>query len=71
MKLGGHFVPDEDVIRRFYRSMDNFWNIYKNMANNWAIYYNAVSGNNSSIAVGNYENYVVENEILFDNFFKN
>jgi predicted ABC-type ATPase len=25
---GGHFIPDKDVIRRFYRSKSNFWNIY-------------------------------------------
>lgn len=25
---GGHPVPDEDVMRRFYRSKYNFWNKY-------------------------------------------
>lgn len=32
VKLGGHFVPNEDVKRRFYRSRENFWNVYKNLA---------------------------------------
>lgn len=26
---GGHFVPDADVVRRFGRSLDNFWNVYR------------------------------------------
>lgn len=28
---GGHNIPKEDIIRRFYRSKKNFWNIYKNL----------------------------------------
>ncbi len=38
---GGHFVPDEDVVRRFYRSKKLFINSYKQLADKWAIYYNA------------------------------
>ena len=26
---GGHHVPTEDIVRRFYRSKRNFWYIYK------------------------------------------
>lgn len=29
VKKGGHHVPDEDVKRRYYRSIRNFWNSYK------------------------------------------
>lgn len=29
VRLGGHHVPTEDIIRRFYRSKYNFWHIYK------------------------------------------
>ena len=28
---GGHDVPEEDIVRRFYRSKRNFWLIYKNL----------------------------------------
>lgn len=38
---GGHFVPDEDVRRRFYRGKKLFLEKYKNLADKWAIYYNA------------------------------
>lgn len=37
---GGHPVPDEDVIRRFYRSKYNFWNKYAPLANHWVLYDN-------------------------------
>lgn len=37
---GGHPVPDEDVIRRFYRSKYNFWNKYAPLAYHWVLYYN-------------------------------
>ena len=38
---GGHHVPKDDIIRRFYRSKEMFMNIYKELLNKWTIYYNA------------------------------
>ncbi|MGI9054895.1 MAG: AAA family ATPase, partial [Pyrinomonadaceae bacterium] len=32
VKKGGHFVPDEDVKRRFLRGKENFQQVYKNLA---------------------------------------
>ena len=40
VKNGGHPVPDEDVIRRYSRSKQHFWNKYKNLADHWVLYYN-------------------------------
>ena len=40
VKNGGHPVPDEDVVRRFGRSKQNFWNTYKDLADHWVLYYN-------------------------------
>lgn len=37
VKKGGHFVEEEDVRRRYYRSLRNFWYIYKNLTNKWYI----------------------------------
>lgn len=31
VKKGGHFVPDEDVRRRFVRGKENLWNVYKDL----------------------------------------
>jgi predicted ABC-type ATPase len=55
VKKGGHFVPNEDVIRRYRRSIDNFWNIYRFLADDWTLYYNSdevpilvATGNNNA-----------------------
>jgi predicted ABC-type ATPase len=68
VNLGGHFIPDQDVIRRFYRSKSNFWNIYKNLANEWIVFYNAMTENSPKIVFGEQEEYLVENEDLFKQF---
>ncbi len=38
---GGHHVPKDDIIRRFYRSKKMFVYIYKELLDKWTIYYNA------------------------------
>ena len=35
---GGHDVPTEDIVRRFYRSKANFWNIYRAKADKWSLF---------------------------------
>jgi len=45
VKKGGHDVPAEDVKRRFYRSIKNFWHIYRQLADVWALYYNMEQSN--------------------------
>ncbi|HKV39225.1 MAG TPA: AAA family ATPase [Blastocatellia bacterium] len=37
---GGHFVRDDDVFRRFTRSINNFWNVYRDMVSEWILLYN-------------------------------
>ncbi len=38
---GGHHVPKEDIIRRFYRSKNLFCEVYKDIVSSWSIYYNS------------------------------
>ncbi|MEA3383865.1 MAG: hypothetical protein U9Q20_04205 [Campylobacterota bacterium] len=38
---GGHHIPQNDIIRRYYRSKNLFYNSYKDMVDNWSIYYNS------------------------------
>jgi predicted ABC-type ATPase len=71
VKLGGHFIPDEDVIRRYYRSKTNFWNIYKDLADEWVMIYNSTTEELQKIAVGTGSTYVVELENIFDDFLNN
>ena len=41
---GGHDIPVNDVIRRYYRSKYNFINIYQKYLDNWFIFYNGDEG---------------------------
>ena len=38
---GGHSVPREDIVRRFYRSREMFLSVYSDLVDWWEIYYNA------------------------------
>ena len=38
---GGHHVPKDDIIRRFYRSKEMFMSSYKELVDKWTIYYNS------------------------------
>lgn len=40
VKSGGHDVPEEDVRRRFSRSLTNFWTLYRHQADLWYLFYN-------------------------------
>ncbi|MCM1294703.1 MAG: AAA family ATPase [Muribaculaceae bacterium] len=42
VKLGGHNVPKTDVIRRYNRSLQNFWEL-SDIIPNWDLYYNGDS----------------------------
>jgi predicted ABC-type ATPase len=39
VQLGGHDVPDDVVVRRFHKSINNFWAASR-LANRWKLYYN-------------------------------
>ena len=38
---GGHHVPKNDIIRRFYRSKEMFFSIYMELVDYWEVYYNS------------------------------
>lgn len=66
---GGHDIPKEDIVRRFYRSKKNFWYIYKNLVDQWTIFNNGAS---EYIPVAQYVNGTIEifNEQLYNKFIK-
>lgn len=66
---GGHNIPDEDVIRRYKRSKQNFYHIYKDMVDEWAVYYN---GKDNFIEVFKCENGSIEilQKTLYTEFTK-
>ncbi|MDR2962652.1 MAG: zeta toxin family protein [Bacteroidales bacterium] len=64
---GGHFVPDKDVIRRYYRSKENFWNVYKNECDKWFLMYNS-ENKFIEVAFGIKEQFSVKNQEYFNKF---
>jgi predicted ABC-type ATPase len=67
VEKGGHFVPDEDVRRRFKRGKSNFWNVYKNLADSWSLFYNS-EGRFYEFAVGERDETNVFDENLYGKF---
>jgi len=37
----GHYVSKEDIYRRYFRSIKNFWYVYKNLADEWFLINNS------------------------------
>lgn len=67
VKKGGHSVPEEDIVRRFGRSKNNFWNFYKNSVDSWKIYF-SVEENFVPVAFGEKNRYTIVNDGLFESF---
>ena len=66
---GGHDVPAEDIVRRFYRSKANFWSIYKGKVDRWSLFYN--SGECfQEVATGEGDNFSVREEALLERFMQ-
>ena len=40
VRNGGHDVPEEDIIRRYYKSVVKFWNEYRLNVDEWSMFYN-------------------------------
>ena len=66
---GGHYVPDTDVKRRYYRSKNNFWNIYKHLVDKWFLVSNSQL-NFTEFCLGKGDDYIINDEDLFNNFMK-
>ncbi len=69
VSAGGHHVPTEDVIRRFYRSKHNFWYIYRDLVDEWHLFYNSAE-HFQEAAVGKGNEVKVINEHFFEVFMK-
>lgn len=67
VRKGGHDVPRDDIVRRYYRSKRNFWNVYRHGADRWQLFYNATEGFRR-VASGQGNVYSVSVENLFELF---
>lgn len=50
VKMGGHFVPEDTIRRRFESGLNNFFQLYKSLADSWQMYDNTLMGNLAPIA---------------------
>ena len=69
VEAGGHYVPTEDVMRRFYRSKRNFWYIYRDMVDNWHLFYNSAEYP-EEVASGEGNSVTIINETFFELFMR-
>ncbi|MXZ01797.1 AAA family ATPase [Candidatus Poribacteria bacterium] len=69
VSAGGHHVPTEDVVRRFYRSKHNFWYTYRNLVDRWGLFYNSAEYF-QEVASGEGNEVTVINEDFFQLFMQ-
>ena len=69
VKAGGHHVPTEDIVRRFFRSKHNFWYIYRDMVDRWSLFYNSAE-HFQGVASGEGNEFTVINEDFFEFFMQ-
>lgn len=43
VRMGGHHIPDDDILRRHLRSVWNFEHVYRRMVTAWRLYHGARS----------------------------
>lgn len=72
---GGHNVPEVDIIRRYYKSITNFWDEYRFVVDEWSIFYNGYNYAPAivSLSCGEPAKYVIINKELqsmFDEIYK-
>ena len=67
VRRGGHHVPYQDIVRRFGRSLVNFWNYYRMQCDQWNLIYNAEDDFQEVARFENQINYVFD-ESLFVTF---
>ncbi len=69
VSAGGHHVPTEDVVRRFYRSKHNFWYTYRNLVDEWYLFYNSAE-HPQEVASGERNHFTVVNNDFFELFMR-
>ena len=69
VSAGGHHVPTEDVVRRFYRSKHNFWYTYRDLVDRWSLFYNSVE-HFQEVASGEGDSVIITNETFFELFMR-
>ena len=73
VKNGGHDVPEEDIIRRYYKSLVKFWDKYRLQVDDWTLFYNGYDYAPVVVSFGKKDKYDIinkEKQELFYNIYK-
>lgn len=68
VKNGGHNVPEEDIIRRYYKSVIKFWDEYRFIVDEWTLFYNGYDYAPVIVAFGTMDNFYIINKEMQNNF---
>lgn len=66
---GGHSVPEEDIVRRYYRGKINFWKNYRFKVNKWYLIDNS-KNDFFEVCMGSNGEIITSNKISFQMFVK-
>ncbi len=69
VKNGGHNVAEEDIIRRYYRSIVKFWDEYRFMVDEWTMLYNGYVYTPAVVSLGVKDNFSIINKEMQDKFY--
>ena len=67
VRKGGHDVPTDAIIRRYYRSKRNFWTNFRSLVDKWTLLYNGAEGF-QPVAKGNPSTFATQNQQLLQLF---
>jgi predicted ABC-type ATPase len=69
VRMGGHFVPEGVIRRRYAGGLKNFWRLYQPLADAWSVYDNSASPETLPIASGGKRaTFTVRDEDSWNNF---
>lgn len=69
VRNGGHNVPEEDIIRRYYKSVDKFWNKYRCIVDEWTMFYNGYEYAPIIVSFGVKDEFSIINNDIQENFY--
>lgn len=68
VRNGGHNVPEEDIIRRFHKSIVKFWDKYRFMTDEWTLFYNGYDYAPVIVSFGTKDSFETINHKMFQKF---
>lgn len=67
VRKGGHNIPREMIVRRYYEGIDNLFNIYMPIVDAWILVDNSVTPRSIIASGGHNQQVIVRNKVEFNN----